>query len=435
MYMLDLCLSFLEVQLNQYVPEKIQKKLINRRIVKEVRSAYNNVPFYRKKYDRAGVDIKSIKGVSDLKKLPFLTKQDIMDNFPGDIVSDKEDINKCHCSATTGSTGKALSFVFNDKTLSYYINTSLRVYTMIGYKPWYKTVYIKYTKIDIPKFGPFFRFAHVPSTISVEEQIKLIGKENPDLLVGYASIIFEIAASVTAENLKNIRPKMISVNSELSTKHQRDFISSIFKCPVYDEYSTEETWMIAAQCRHHKYHLFVDNVWVEFLDKQGNEIRNGGSGEIVLTTTHSPAMPFIRYKIGDRGKACKDSCTCGNKLPMMLSFDGRADDSFILPSGKYVSSLKLLNTFTKYIKTYLNLIAEFKIVQEKKDLIVIYLVKGTQYMEIFFKQLISDLYNILGESVTIKIKYQAFIAKNGSIKRKAVESLVRQGNSAMGMDE
>ncbi len=435
MYMLDLCSSFLEVQLNQYVPEKIQKRLINRRIVKEVRSAYENVPFYRKKYNEAGVDIKSIKGVADLKKLPFLTKQDIMDNFPENIVSDKEDIDKCHYSATTGSTGKALPFVFNDKTMSYYINTSLRVYTMIGYKPWHKAVYIKYTKVDSPNFGPFFRFAHVPSTISVIEQIKLIGKEKPDLLVGYASIIFEIATSVTAEDLKNIRPKMISVNSELSTKHQRNFVSSVFKCPVYDEYSTEETWMIAAQCRNDKYHLFTDNVWVEFLDRQGSEVKNGDSGEIVLTTTHSPAMPFIRYKIGDKGRACKDSCTCGNKLPVMTSFDGRADDSFILPGGKYVSSLKLLNTFTKYIKTHLNLIAEFKIVQEKKDLIVIYLVKGTQYREIFFKQLISDLYNILGESVTIKTKYQDFIAKNGSIKRKAVESLVRQGNSAMGMDE
>ncbi len=430
MYMLNLFISFLEVQINQYIPEKIQKRLIDRRIVKEIHSAYKNVPFYRKRYDRAGVDIKSIKGISDLKKLPFLTKQDIMDNFPKDIVSEKVDIDKCHYSATTGSTGKALPFVFNDKTMSYYINTTMRVYTMIGYKPWYKAVYVKYTNIDSPNFGPFFRFVHVPSTISVLEQIKLIGKEKPDLLVGYASIILEIANTVTPEDLKNIKPKMISVNSELSTKDQRDFISSVFKCPVYDEYSTEETWMIAAECRHHKYHLFADNVWVEFLDKQGNEIKNGDSGEIVLTTTHSPAMPFIRYRIGDRGRAFKGVCSCGNKLPMMKSFDGRSDDSFILPDGKYVSSLKLLNTFTKYIKTYLNLINEFKIVQEQKDLIVIHLVKGSKYKEESFKQLVSDLYNILGKSVTIKTKYHDFIAKSESVKRKAIESLVTQGNSA-----
>ena len=82
---------------------------------------------------------------------------------------------------------------------------------------------------------------------TVEEQIKMLTEEKPRLLVGYASIILEIARKITPEDLKSLNIKLISVNSEMSTQDQRDFISGVFGCPVYDEYSTEETWMISSQ--------------------------------------------------------------------------------------------------------------------------------------------------------------------------------------------
>ncbi|MDV7397759.1 hypothetical protein RZS08_40540, partial [Arthrospira platensis SPKY1] len=124
---------------------------------------------------------------------------------------------------------------------------------------------------------------------------------------------------------------------------------------MYDEYSTEETWMVASQCRRHRYHIFIDNVWMEFLDDEGRGVAPGQVGEIVLTATRSRAMPFIRYKIGDLGRYSAAKCGCGLGFPVLESFEGRADDSFILPSGKFVSSLKVLNTFTTYITKYIHL--------------------------------------------------------------------------------
>ncbi|HNW28746.1 MAG TPA: hypothetical protein PKN50_09740 [Spirochaetota bacterium] len=389
-----------------------------------VRKAYNNVPYYKRLYDDYGININEIRTLDDLKKLPFITKDEIRDHFPSEIVSSKFNVEDCHYSATTGSTGRSLPFVFNQSAYAFYIATGLRMYTMIGYRPWHKLVYIKYTKINYPRFGPFFRTEHIPSTIPAAEQIDMLRSMKPDLLLGYASIIFEIAQKVTPDDLKLIRPRFIGINSELSTKHQRDFISSVFGCPVYDEYSTEETWMIASQCRHGNYHLYIDNVWVEFLDRNGNSVEPGEEGEMVLTTSRSDAMPFIRYRIGDIGRYSDKKCPCGLGYPLLEAFDGRADDSFILPSGTYISSLKILNTFTKFIKKYLHLMEEFKIIQKDRGYIVIELVKGKEYSDSRFKELTDSLHEIFGEPVTISVEAVDHISMNNGIKRKAIESRI-----------
>ncbi|MBN1497442.1 MAG: phenylacetate--CoA ligase family protein [Spirochaetes bacterium] len=424
-FVLQLIRANIKVHFNNLLSRKQLLKMTQRRLIRGIRRAYYEVPFYKKLYDEWGVDIDEIKTLDDLRKLPFITKDDVREQFPNGIVSRKHDIADCHYSATTGSTGRSLPFVFTKSTFAFYIATGIRMYTMIGYRPWHKVVYIKYTKINYPRIGPFLRTQHIPSTIPVEEQIAMLRNSGVDLLLGYASLVYEIAQKVTPEDLKTIRPKFIGINSELSTKYQRDFISQVFGCPVYDEYSTEETWMVASQCREGHYHLFIDNVWVEFLDKNGNPVKPGEDGEIVLTTTRSNAMPFIRYKIGDIGRYSDRACSCGLGYPVLESFEGRADDSFIMPSGKYVSSLKLLNTFTKYIKKYLHLMEEFKIIQKEKGFVVIQLVKGREYNDRHFQEVIDSLNAIFAEPVTIKVEFVDNIDMKNSIKRKAIESWVR----------
>jgi len=423
-FLLYLGISVIKVHWNNFLSGEKLRKNTERRIIRMVRKAYNNVPYYKRLYDDYGININEIRTLDDLKKLPFITKDEIRDHFPSEIVSSKFNVEDCHYSATTGSTGRSLPFVFNQSAYAFYIATGLRMYTIIGYRPWHKLVYIKYTKINYPRFGPFFRTEHIPSTIPAAEQIDMLRSMKPDLLLGYASIIFEIAQKVTPDDLKLIRPRFIGINSELSTKHQRDFISSVFGCPVYDEYSTEETWMIASQCRHGNYHLYIDNVWVEFLDRNGNSVEPGEEGEMVLTTSRSDAMPFIRYRIGDIGRYSDKKCPCGLGYPLLEAFDGRADDSFILPSGTYISSLKILNTFTKFIKKYLHLMEEFKIIQKDRGYIVIELVKGKEYSDSRFKELTDSLHEIFGEPVTISVEAVDHISMNNGIKRKAIESRI-----------
>jgi len=418
-------LAVIKIYINPRIPPKWQRKLAERRVIREIQRAYKDVPYYQKKYDEAGVDISSIRRLEDLKKIPFITKEEVRENFPEGMVARGVDIDKCHYSTTTGSTGKPLSFIFSKATFVFYLLTSMRVYTMIGFRPWHKFNYIKWTAVDIPGLGFLPGRSHIPSNISVEEQITRLRVAKPDLLAGYASIIMEIARMVTPEDREHIRPKFISVNSEMSTQGERDFISSVFDCPVYDEYSTEETWMISSQCRHHNYHLFSDNVWVEFLDEEGNDVNLGETGEMILTTLRSHAMPFIRYRIGDLGRPSDRTCPCGRSFPLMESLEGRSNDSFVLPSGRFVSSPKVLSLFRPFIKKYPHMIEQFKVIQKEKGLIVIQLVKGKEYSEDRFQEVIDKLHEIFDEPVNITVEVVDVIPKKG-IKRKAIESWVEK---------
>ena len=426
-FLLYLFQSVIDVHISACLPAGLQRRLSEKRLIRSIRNAYENVPFYRRKYDEAGVDINTIRTADDIKRLPFVTKDEIRENFPQAIVARGVNVDACHYSATTGSTGRSLPFIFTKKTFAFYIATGVRMYTMIGYRPWHRMTYIKYTDLHYPRLGPFFQTTHIKSTIPVEEQIAQLRESRPDLIIGYASLVYEVARRATPEDLKVIRPKFIGINSELSTQDQRNFISETFGCPVYDEYSTEETWMVASQCRRHNYHIFTDNVWVEFIDSKGQEVKPGEMGEMVLTTTRSPAMPFIRYRIGDVGRYSAAECPCGLGFPLLEAFEGRADDCFILPSGKFVSSLKLLNTFTMYIKKYLHLLEEFKVTQVRSDLIVIKIIKGSQYNSAHLEELLADLRRLLDDSVSIKVEFVDAIEKSDGIKRKAIESLVGKG--------
>ena len=103
-----LFIACIEVHLNQLLPAALQRRLAERRLIRTIRAAYENVPFYRQKYDEAGIDINSIRSADDIKKLPFLTKDEVLLNFPQSIVARGVNIDDCHYSATTGSTGRSL---------------------------------------------------------------------------------------------------------------------------------------------------------------------------------------------------------------------------------------------------------------------------------------------------------------------------------------
>jgi hypothetical protein len=79
-----------------------------------------------------------------------------------------------------------------------------------------------------------------------------------------------------------------------------------------------------------------------------------------------------------------------------------------------------------YIKKYLHLMEEFKVVQQERGLVVIYLVPGKEYREDRFQELIDQLHRIFGEPVTVKVEMVESIPNPGLVKRKAIESLVNR---------
>jgi phenylacetate-CoA ligase len=406
------------------LPKSWQEGMTEKRVIKTVRDAYCNVPFYRRKYDAAGIDIDSIRRLSDMKRLPVLTKDEIREAYPEDIVRRGTDLDKCNVSSTSGSTGKPMRFAISPSGYAYYLAESARIYAMTGYRPWQRSCYMRLAPMDLPRISAL-RQKHIFSLLPVAGQIEGLKKARPDLIDVYATVMLDIARHVTEEDLKYIKPRVITVNSEVSTQAERDYISRVFNCPVYDEYGSEETWSIATQCRRHNYHISSDSVWLEFLDAQGKDVCPGEPGEILITTTRSEAMPFIRYAIGDRGTPRAGECGCGFHSPLMRSVDGRSNDWLVLPSGRLFDPYLVVTACNKILLKHPLLFCEFKFVQQKPDLLVLRYVKGRDFDVWHLETILEDVKTLIGEPIIVQAEEGPFERGN---KHQAIESLVGRNN-------
>lgn len=395
--------------------------------IQTVQQAYAQVPFYRTFYDNAGIKIDSIQSLDDIKQLPILSKDDIRKHYTnGQLIATHIQRNQCMEGKTTGSSGLPLQFLFSKQTYAHYLIMHLRSFFMIGYRPWHKLAYIKQNKVETPGLGPFFRISNIQADSSPAEKIKQLTAEKPDLLVGYASALINLAQVIKPEEAAQIPVRFIFVNSEQTTEEERQFISVVFNCPVYDEYSCEELWMIASQCKQHNYHLFTDNVWVEFIDSTGQEVGHGETGEIILTSLQSPAMPFIRYRIGDYGIKSTEHCPCGNPFPLMRQFQGRKNDSFTMADGRQIVSADLLSVFNGYLvqKSQFQFVKEFQLVQLEPDVMKLRLVPGPNYDQSELPGLKKELEQLCQTTINWSVELCDKIAADGQIKRKTFISHV-----------
>ena len=107
------------------------RKLQSARLVKAVDRIYHNVPFYRKKMQEVGLEPGDIKGLEDLEKLPFTTKDDLRDNYPfGLFAVPQSQIVRIH--ASSGTTGKATVVGYTRKDLEIWSECVARALTMAG---------------------------------------------------------------------------------------------------------------------------------------------------------------------------------------------------------------------------------------------------------------------------------------------------------------
>lgn len=82
-------------------------KLTIERLQDLVKRCYENVPFYKKALDNAGVKPEDIKTLADYQKVPFTVKTDLRDNYPyGLFAVPQRDIVRIHGSS--GTTGKPI---------------------------------------------------------------------------------------------------------------------------------------------------------------------------------------------------------------------------------------------------------------------------------------------------------------------------------------
>ena len=106
-------------------------KIQNEKIVKQVRHVYENVPYYRNLMDEKGVKPEDIKGVDDIKKLPFLSKADLREAYPYGLLA--TDLKNCvRIQSTSGTTGKRVVAFYTQNDVDLWEECTARAIVAAG---------------------------------------------------------------------------------------------------------------------------------------------------------------------------------------------------------------------------------------------------------------------------------------------------------------
>jgi phenylacetate-CoA ligase len=396
----------LQMMYNQWRPRVEIEELQVKRLKYIVDYAYRNTPFYHRTFKKAGIHPSDIQSLNDLKKIPLTNKDEILTCREDIVVKGYSEKNSFKVT-TSGSSGRMLEILQDMRSVEANSASVNRAYRAMGRRLFKDRIaYIRHQSIaSLEQFqGKLLELVSktigdslwLPSHLDEDAMIEKLRAYDPTVITSYPSSLYLVAKRIKERGIEDLRPRYVMSGGELLTEENRSFLRDVFQCDVFDFYGAYELMVVAWECSHHGMHMDADNNILEFI-RDGEPVAPGEPGEIVGTNLWYRAMPIIRYQLGDIASYRDEECTCGRGLPVMKMVEGRKDDYLILPSGRVVGprAVKpIIMTFPEVDK--------LRIVQEKKDLILIQLVEKTEFTRI--EELKQKIRDVLREDVELRVE-------------------------------
>lgn len=314
--------------------------LQSERLVKQVKNVYENVAFYKKKMDEAGVLPGDIKGIEDIHKLPFTTKEDLRDNYPfGLLAVPQEKIVRVQ--GTSGTTGKLTLASYTQKDVDVWGECVARALTMAGLTA-ADRIHVCYGYgLFTGGLGLDFgaralgAMAIPMSSGNTKRQLTCMedfGATAFACTPSYALYLAEAAQEAGVVDRLKIK---VGINgAEPWTEEMRKKIEDILNINSFDIYGLCEITGpgVAMDCIHHKgLHVYEDYFYPEVLNPADQKAcADGETGELVFTTLAKEGMPLLRYRTKDLTSIDHSVCECGRTLPRIQKFTGRTDDMKVI---------------------------------------------------------------------------------------------------------
>lgn len=369
---------------------KIKPKQLEKYRDKMVRNIVHyayTIPLYHEKYKNAGVRPQDIKGIHDIKKLPFITKKDFVDNYPDRILPPHYPKENTYVVSTSGSTGKPVSIFLDFSVYGGGIGASLRSFYAYGLN-WRKTRYVNlgnFTpgKADEVVYRAFFskaRFVYSSNNYitlnafePIQDVMKKLDEIKPDAILSYPITYQNLAYLKNKGCGKNVNPKVLFVSGYLLDDYTRAYVEDAFRCKMYNGYGAAETSSeasVAFECPEKIWHINQDFYHVETIDEDMVPVETGKIGHIVVTRLFGKATPLIRYVgLDDWVTLDQDyDCDCGLHTPVFTNgVEGRRSTSIILADGRIfpAASFAILSVVFNQMKT--RKVKQFQIIQNKID--------------------------------------------------------------------
>ncbi len=384
-----------------------------RQLEKLLHHAYANVPYYKRIFDERDLKPKDIKSIDDLRKLPYLTKDIIRENF-SDLMTKNYPKSKLVYATTGGTTGIQLGFylergVTNSKEWAFIC----RLQNWAGLRFGDKKVILRGNVINRIKNGKRQLWEYKPNDNALilssydmtdENMIKYIEKINkfkPVAFLGYPSSLYTLATFMKDRSLRINNPKCIITSSEILYPHQREIIEKHLGVKIFDYYGNAERNVLVMQCEKGSYHIISEYGVMELIDEIQNSVQKDGEiGEIIVTGFNNFAMPFIRYKTGDLAIYSKDKCTCGRIYSRIRKIEGRLQELIVSKRGNYIS-MTAINMHSDIFDN----VKQFQFYQDIPGKVTFNIVKKDTYTIKDTAKIYNELMRKLGDNMELEIAF------------------------------
>jgi phenylacetate-CoA ligase len=401
--------------------EALQRQLLQ----STVRDAIANIPYYRESF---GGTIAALDGiqVADLPGLFPVLRKERLRRSPAEFIRAGQEPSVT--IQTSGSTGSPLQVTATRGAVRRNYAFFARFLGWHGVTPFDESATFAGRIFARPGSSqPSWRrnwamndtlfSSYDLSEQKIPSYVRELERRAPRFIDSYPSSVFRIASYLDKTRVQHgIRPQVIVTSSETLLAQQREVISRVFGCPVRDQYGSAEMVGFIAECERGGYHAASEYGVVELLDQAGKPVAPGELGQVCLTGFVNPAMPLIRYAIGDMARMSKASCDCGRASPLLLSIEGRVDDVIVTPSGRHVGRLDPAFKGVSGVR-------ESQILQTALDRVVVKVVSDDPQL-VDPRVLIANLAERLGSDVQVSVEFVPAIDKEANGKLRSVKSLL-----------
>lgn len=324
------------------LPREALRALQVKRLQQVLERVYHSVGFYKKSLDAAKIKPHEIKSIADMGKLPFITRQDLRDNYPfGLFAVPMSNIVRLH--ASSGTSGRSTVFGYTKRDIETWselmarslaaagLNKNDIIHNAFGYGLFTGGLGLHY---GAEKIGA----SVIPmSGGNSKRQIMILQDFGPTVICCTPSYALHLAEEGNAlgVDMKSLKLRVGIFGAEPWSKAMSAEIENTFGITALDLFGLSEVIGpgMAMECLEGRngMHIFEDHFIVETINpKTGEVLPEGEEGELVFTTLTKEAFPLIRYRSGDVSRLITEPCRCGRTHIKMERVLKRSDDMLII---------------------------------------------------------------------------------------------------------
>ena len=322
------------------MPQEQLRALQSERLVKQVRHVYDNVPYYRKKMEEKGVTPDDIKGLDDLHKLPFVTKDDLREAYPyGLMAKPLSDCVRIH--STSGTTGRRVVAFYTQHDIDLWEDCCARAIMAAGGTK-DDVVHVSYGYGLFTGGAGLHGGSHKVGSLTLpmssgntDRQIQFMVDLESTILCCTPSYAAYLAETIQERGLRDqIKLKAGIFGAEAWSEEMRQDIQNKLGIKAYDIYGLTELSGpgVSYECSEQAgMHICEDHFIAEIIDPDTGEVLpDGTKGELVFTAITKEAFPLLRYRTKDICVLNRTKCSCGRTHVRMAKPMGRSDDMLII---------------------------------------------------------------------------------------------------------